>query len=36
MKVPRLTIDANCVINLFDFTSASATSVDELVAREKR
>lgn len=30
MKVPRLTIDANCVINLFDLTSTSATSVEEL------
>lgn len=30
MKVSRLTIDANCVINLLDASSATATSVDEL------
>lgn len=30
MNAPRLTIDANCIINLFDASSASATSVDEL------
>ncbi len=30
MKVPRITIDANCVINLFDQSSTTATSVEEL------
>ncbi|ADJ22479.1 hypothetical protein Hden_0658 [Hyphomicrobium denitrificans ATCC 51888] len=32
MTVPRLTIDANCVINVFDPVRDSATSVDELRA----
>lgn len=30
MNVPRVTVDANCVINLFDRSSPSATSVEEL------
>jgi hypothetical protein len=30
VSVPRITIDTNCVINLFDPASSSATSVDEL------
>jgi hypothetical protein len=30
LKIPRITIDANCVINLFDASNATATSVDEL------
>jgi hypothetical protein len=29
---PRLTVDANCIINLFDLESGSATSVEELRA----
>lgn len=32
MNRPRLTIDANCIINLFDLESGSATSVEELRA----
>ena len=30
MNIPCITIDTNCVINLFDKTSSSATSVEEL------
>lgn len=30
--VPKITLDANCVINLFDSNSATATSVEELEA----
>lgn len=30
MKTPRITIDANCVINLFDLATTTATSVEEL------
>lgn len=32
MNVPRITLDANCVINLFDRDSLSATSVSEIQA----
>lgn len=30
MQTPRITIDANCVINLFDIATTTATSVEEL------
>jgi len=30
VAIPRITIDSNCVVGLFDQTSATATSVDEL------
>lgn len=30
--VPKITLDANCIINLFDSNSATATSVEELEA----
>jgi len=32
VAAPRITIDANCIINLFDDASKSATSVAELRA----